>query len=783
MRKKPLWRKKMYFKRPDEQWRNITEILQYERLYKTLTPKQLRELLQDAKLFQWQALDLHRCGLKALPPELGNLPDLQFLDLGNGYWDNDKFKQSKENTFSVLPDSFGNLSNLQWLSLDETSITSLPDSFGNLSNLQSLWLYGTPLYNKLPPEIRVQLLKKPQKAIRYILEMQSNAPKRYFNETKMVVVGQGSVGKSCLINQLIHHKYENQHSTEGIDIESWDFSGVEGGRPNDHDKYRLNVWDFGGQEIYHATHQFFLTRRTLYVLMWDALTEDEYGRRDYWMRTIRSFAGDSPVIIVVNKCDKNLGRYPQAEYAFLDKYPQILNRDHVFYISCRDNIGIDELRDYILSEALKMPLMKTEWLEKWLNIRKELETLSTQKNYIHYGDYEEICAKYGVTDEQETQMLIQYLHDLGVIIHYHDDELLCGLVILSPEWGTDAVYKVLDEQQRTLKGQNGILRYADLPKIWSDKQRYPKSMYPYLLKLMEKFQLAFEVDNPKLPDNTYLVAELLSENPMSHDWPSEGAEPLAFRYEYDFMPAGVMTRLIVSIHQYLEDIDGVKQCWRKGAYLVRASAHAKLVLYDGIDRKYLDIRVIGENPRERSELLTVIREHVKGINSRFQKIEITEQVPCKCSAGCKHFWNYRQLLNGEAIGKTETDCPQTWKAVKFKELLDGVEVMEDTREKNTKYGDITVNAENGGIVFMGNVKDVEEIHATHEAATSEEPSDNTEPTPTERAEIRNQNADTLLKILWVIITLLVLLGAGYLLITHNMTVRELLEPFLGNLPG
>ena len=613
--------------------------------------------------------------------------------------------------------------------------------------------------------------------------MQSNAPKRYFNETKMVVVGQGSVGKSCLINQLIHHKYENQHSTEGIDIESWDFSGVEGGRPNDHDKYRLNVWDFGGQEIYHATHQFFLTHRTLYLLMWDALTEDEYGRRDYWMRTIRSFAGDSPVIIAVNKCDKNLGRYPQAEYAFLDKYPQILNRDCVFYISCRDNVGIDELRDYILSEAVKMPLMKTELLEKWLNVRKDLETLSEQENYIHYDEYLKICEKRGVRDEQEAQMLIQYLHDLGVITYYHDDELLCGIVILSPEWGTDAVYKVLDEQQRTLKGRNGILLYEDLPKIWSDGKRYPRRMYPYLLKLMEKFQLAFQVDNPKLPDNTYLVAELLSENPMSHDWPSEGAEPLAFRYEYDFMPAGVMTRLIVSIHQYLEDIDGVKQCWRKGAYLVRASAHAKLVLYDGIDRKYLDIRVIGENPRERSELLTVIREHVKGINSRFQKIEITEQVPCKCSAGCKHFWNYRQLLNGEAIGKTETDCPQTWKAVKFKELLDGVEVMEDTREKNTKYGDITVNAENGGIVFMGNVKDVEEIHATHEAATSEEPSDNTEPTPTERAEIRNQNADTLLKILWVIITLLVLLGAGYLLITHSMTVRELLEPFLGNLPG
>ena len=850
-----LWREQVHFKSPNEEWHDITEILPYERLYKTLTQEQLQELLWNAKRLRWQALDLHRCGLQTLPPELGNLPDLRILDLGNGCWDDtDKFKDATENVFSALPDSVGQLSNLQRLYLSNTQLSALPDSIGNLANLRTLWLSnmsltalpdfignlsnlqtlallnipiitlpesirnlsnlqylylidtaiialpesirnlsnlqyldlrGTPLYKKIPPEIRGPL---PQKVVRYILEMQSNAPKRYFNETKMVVVGQGSVGKSCLINRLIHKQYENQHSTEGIAIEPWDFPVADAGLDTQ-ENYRLNVWDFGGQEIYHATHQFFLTHRTLYVLMWDALTEDEYGRRDYWMRTIRSFAGDSPVIIAVNKCDNDLGRYPQAEYAFLDKYPQILNRDRVFYISCRDNIGIDELRDYILSEAVKMPLMKTEWLEKWLNVRKELEMLSERENYIHYDKYLKICEKRGLKDEQEAQMLIQYLHDLGVIIHYHDDELLCGIVILSSEWGTDAVYKVLDEQQRTLKGRNGILLYEDLPKIWSDGKRYPRRMYPYLLKLMEKFQLAFQVDNPKLPNNTYLVAELLSENPMSHDWTPEGAEPLAFRYEYDFMPAGVMTRLIVSIHQYLEDIDGVKQCWRKGAYLVRGSAHAKLVLYDGIDRKYLDIRIIGENPRERSELLTVIREHVKGINSRFQKIEITEQVPCKCSVGCLHFFKYDTLLKAEAKRHLDVECPETLERVSVELLLDGIQKTVEDKRRKTEYGGMSLSIDHmeGNIIVDSPIGKNAEIHGTHEAATPEQSSDNTadntEPTPTERAEIRNQNADTLLKILWIIITLLALLGAGYLLITHSMTVRELLEPFLGNLPG
>ncbi|MBQ6205991.1 MAG: leucine-rich repeat domain-containing protein [Oscillospiraceae bacterium] len=144
-----------------------------------------------------------------MPNFISNLSNLQELYLFN-------------TQITVLPDSIGNLSHLQRLSLSDTQITTLPESVGSLSNLQSLSLIRTPLYKNLPPEIKH---KSSQEVIRYILEMQSAAPKRYFNETKMVVVGQGSVGKSCFINRLIHGQYENQHSTEGISIEPWDFSG------------------------------------------------------------------------------------------------------------------------------------------------------------------------------------------------------------------------------------------------------------------------------------------------------------------------------------------------------------------------------------------------------------------------------------------------------------------------------------------------------------------------------------------------------------------------------
>ena len=590
-----------------------------------------------------RALCLHKCFLTSLPESIGNLSSLQRLDLDNtcltslpesiGNLSSLQRLDLDNTCLTSLPESIGNLSSLQMGSISYTDIKLLPESIGNLSNLLTLYMYdinlmslpesigkltklkfldmhntnlthlpesmrnlcslekwdidGTPLSQSLPPEICKQ---SPAEVIRYILAMQSGETKRqYFNESKMILVGQGAVGKTSLVNRLLYNSYESPNTTEGINIEKWKFEGADG------EPYVLNVWDFGGQEIYHATHQFFLTRRTLYLLIWDAFMEDEHGRMDYWLRTIQSFAGNSAILIVVNKCDKNLGRFKYVDNTVLNRYEQVKK---IYYVSCLDNIGIDELRRDIQEMAIHLPLMKTEWFDNWLTVRQELEMLSKKQYFISYRVYSDICAQHGLKTESSLS-LAKYLHDLGIIFYYHEDFLLKRLMILSPAWGTDAVYKVLDEQSHTLYKRNGILYYQDLPKIWSNRTLYPSALYPHLLKLMENFQLAFKVNDPHYPTDTYLIAELLEANPLESTGfsPFSGEELLSFRYAYDFLPAGVMTRLIVSFHEYLETVNGLKMCWRKGAYLTYGHAKAKLVLYNGIDRQALDVQVAGETPR------------------------------------------------------------------------------------------------------------------------------------------------------------------------------------------
>src|SRR5664280_1655409 len=81
------------------------------------------------------------------------------------------------------------------------------------------------------------------------------------DEGKVIFVGRGEVGKTSLVRRLVEKRFnEGESKTQGIRITKWllPYNGI---------TYRLNIWDFGGQEIMHSTHQFFLTKQSLYVLV------------------------------------------------------------------------------------------------------------------------------------------------------------------------------------------------------------------------------------------------------------------------------------------------------------------------------------------------------------------------------------------------------------------------------------------------------------------------------------------------------------------------------------
>ncbi len=131
-------------------------------------------------------------------------------------------------------------------------------------------------------------------------------------------------GKSTIAKALTQDAYFKinleEKSTEGIDILKWIITQKKTKIPKD---FRFNIWDFGRQEIYHATHQFFLTKRSLYIFITEARKDLRFDDFYYWLNIINSLGSKSHILAVQNKIDQSSTSNDISKYKTM--FPQLLN--------------------------------------------------------------------------------------------------------------------------------------------------------------------------------------------------------------------------------------------------------------------------------------------------------------------------------------------------------------------------------------------------------------------------------------------------------------------------
>ncbi len=468
------------------------------------------------------------------------------------------------------------------------------------------------------------------------------------NEAKMLLVGQGGVGKTSLVNRLVANTYrEVEIKTEGIAVRRWVVS------VNDEPIY-LNIWDFGGQDIMHATHQFFLTRRSLYLLVLDARKGEQESNLEYWLQIVQSFGGDSPVIVVVNKTDEHFLELNRR--GLRAKYPNI--RAFV-ETSCKSGAGIGELRRCILRELEDMEHIRSVWLKSWFEVKNRLEQMD--RDYISYDDYIAICYEVGLADPEHQRRLIAFLHDLGVVLNYRDDPRLEETNILNPEWVTSAVYKILND--RDLKQAHGLLTRRQLGNILD--RRYPRDKYDFILGMMRKFELCFPMDGGR--EERYLLPDLLTRQEPVLDW-SDLDTCLNFHYHYSVLPSSVISRFIVRMYAYIDN----RQVWWTGVLLHYPDhGNQALVKADLVGQRVM-VSVRG-NPSTRREFLAVIRSHFDHIHGTITGLTVTEVVPIPGHPGA--FEEYAHLLMLERNGEESFYPRGVEQRIAIQPLLDGIESL------------------------------------------------------------------------------------------------------------
>lgn len=533
-------------------------------------------LLPDPpSLLKIKVLDLSNNKLAKFPKLISQIPDLEILNL-------------RRNNLSSLPNSIRSLSNLKMLDLRDNYLSIPAEILEKTDNPKAIFSSYFPYSDT---ELFDAIHEKPSR--RSILEI------------KMIFVGQGSVGKTSLVQQILHSTFDqNQTKTEGISINQWQVDS----RPQTIDGelsfIKLNIWDFGGQEIMHATHQFFLTKRSLYLLVLDARLTQEENRVEYWLKIIQSFGGESPVLIVGNKIDQHPLDIDRTGLG--KKYPNIVG---ILETSAATGAGIEALKAEIAKQVDILPHVRDLLPETWFTVKSKLEELGRDKNFITQDEYLNLCATNDVTDETSQHTLIGFLHDLGVVLYFQDDPRLEALGILNPQWVTNGVYKILNSHE--LFQNQGTLTLPILNKTLNPPE-YPSNKRLFIVDMMKKFELCYDIE----PDKSFLIPDLLpKDEPFTGEW--DGA--LAFQYHYNVLPSSIISRFIVRMNAFVH-----KTVWRSGVVL-KSGGNTALVKADTEDRKIF-IWVSGDVPTRR-DFLSAIRMEFDAIHKTIAKIEATEKVP------------------------------------------------------------------------------------------------------------------------------------------------------------
>jgi small GTP-binding protein len=594
-------------------------------------PSEVKELASITTLY------IGNNGLKNLPNEIWHLSNLTKIDLSY-------------NQIGILPFEISQLTNLTELYISNCHLVSLPKEIWQLRTLERFYISDNPLEIAIPAKwLEDELFmgnKYPQEILAHYKRMYEEGG-RELGEARVLVVGEGGVGKTSIVKRLIDNAFDDKEDTTLI-VEK---------RPLPLGDVRAQVWDFGGQEHMHATHQFFFSGRSLYLLVFDTRGSIEQNKVEYWLTLINSYSKNAPVILVGNKCDQH--EMDLEKRRLREKYPNI--RGFVG-TSAQTGEHIEELRQKIQEEVRTMPQVRVLFSADYLAVKEEMETLSAA--HISHEQFVQICEKHGVSDEADQDTLLDLLHDLGTVLYFRDKDgnpLLPALGVLNPNWVTGGVYRIVTNAKLKDKFK-GKLSTSLLREILHEPA-YARHIED-IVKLLERFELCYRDD-----DCCYWLPSLMEKDEAADL--GDFSSAMKFEYWYPELPKSVIVRFIVKVHARILD----NKVWRYGAVL-KLDGNTALVRADERDKRF-SIYIAGEESTRR-DMLAFLR-------AQFDEIHTMFEIPPESFIYPPQYPDLRlPFADMKTLAKSEREHKAVYQGkpvtINLRELLDGFVTPEERRK-------------------------------------------------------------------------------------------------------
>ena len=407
------------------------------------------------------------------------------------------------------------------------------------------------------------------------------------NDVKLMVLGNGRIGKTQICNRLRDLPFDpDADTTHGI---------VTCGAPVPKGGGQFNIWDFGGQDIYHGTHALFLKSRAVFMLVWtpdsdnsDTHTHGGMTFRNrpmaWWLDFVHRFGNArSPVVAVQTRLDTPDGHDRGDHPAVRDRRGELAFCRSVAY-SARTEEGRAALDGY-LAEAVRRfnpPLIgrgRLAVMRRLQNIQSAnaSDGRTDARRTLPLAAFKAMCREEGGVSDPE--QFLGFLHNAGVV--FWRRSLFGGKLILDQGWLLDAIYTLFNRDRcyRYLQHRRGRFTPADLALLTWDEQGFSTEEQRLFLGFMKECGICFryrDADDPRLAE--YIAPDLLPPEWDAGDrqerWGTEPADrdvPVRFQA----LPLVLMRNLISRIG----GAAGMRcDYWQTGFYGFEAGTRSKVLV-------------------------------------------------------------------------------------------------------------------------------------------------------------------------------------------------------------
>jgi internalin A len=529
-----------------------------------------------ASLTSLQSLDLSGCGqLSGDLAPLAHLTSLQSLDLA-----------FCPHLSDLSP--LAGLTSLQSLNLSGCGFRRFASLESLLPTLKYLYLFGCK-FEDLPSEVCGERLDENvlNKVRAHYEDIKSG--QRIDGEVKVLFLGNGGAGKTQLCRRLRDLPFDpNIPTTHGVQlgqttVELDDFP----------EPVQLNLWDFGGQDIYHGSHSLFIHGQAIFLLLWTPALEHQtiyqegelslrHRRLSYWLDYLRAFAGtDASVLIVQSQCDTARDRA---------SHPPEKVDDFFFLrwleVSAKTGLGLNlvkaALEESVRDRFERRPpppigvgrVAMRDRLRQILEEDLMRESARRQHRLLERAEFDRICDEVGGVSDKNA--LLDFLHHNGVL--FHRTGLFGDRIVLDQNWALEAIYAIFNREKilPLLRGYGRFSRKDLEALIWSG---YAPEEQKVFLGMMESCGICFKVRELPNDEWEYLAPELLPE------W-SEAQEQLLGRLrndppdaeataQYTFFHEGIMRGYLSKLGGYAKD---AAIYWKYGCWFYEQRTRSQVLI-------------------------------------------------------------------------------------------------------------------------------------------------------------------------------------------------------------